>query len=113
MYKVEITECCLRDGFNSRTEHITETLDDARIFIEQTLDDLGIDPAKFYSRHRSVAKGTMKGVKLFWSPKPGTRHYLFINVYEWVSFATMKPLLSDSDGELDGQLNLFNSEEEE
>lgn len=82
MYKIEINECCLRDGFNCRKDFTVNTLEDAKCFIEEMLEDLNIDPAKFYSRHRSVARGTMKGVKLFWSPQPGIRHYLFINVYE-------------------------------
>lgn len=93
MFKIEITECCLRDGFNSHHVKVVDTFEDAQCYIEEMLQDLNIDPAKFYSRHRSVAKGTMKGIKLFWSPKPGTRHYLFINVYDWVSFAGNKPLL--------------------
>jgi len=82
MYKIEINECCLRDGFNCRKDFTVETLEDAKSFVEEMLEDLNIDPAKFYSRHRSVARGTLKGIKLFWSPKPGTRHYLFINIYE-------------------------------
>ena len=93
MYKIEINECCLRDGYNNRVDKIVDTLEDAQIYIEQLCEDLNIDPVKFYSRHRSVARGTMKGVKLFWSPKPGTRHYLFINVYEWKSFKDLKVLL--------------------
>ena len=73
--KVEITEVCLKNGY-------AETVEDAEAKVLEMLEDLNIDTAKFYSRHRSVKKGTLQGVKLFWNPSPGVRHYLFIKIYE-------------------------------
>jgi hypothetical protein len=80
--KVEITEVCLKNGYNSRIDFYAETVEDAVFKVIEMLEDLNIDTAKFYSRHRSVQKGTLAGVKLFWNPEPGTRHYLFIKIYE-------------------------------
>jgi hypothetical protein len=80
--KVEITEVCLKNGYNSRIDFYAETVEDAVFKVIEMLEDLNIDTAKFYSRHRSVEKGTLAGVKLFWNPAPGIRHYLFIKIYE-------------------------------
>lgn len=82
MYKVEITECSLRTGYNARFDCYQETLQEAEGFVLNFLKKRNIDTAKFYSRHRSVARGTMEGIKLFWSPAPGIRYYVFINILE-------------------------------
>lgn len=82
MYKVEITECSLRTGYNARFDCYQETLQEAEGFVLNFLEKRNIDVAKFYSRHRSVARGTMEGIKLFWSPAPGIRYYVFINILE-------------------------------
>ena len=82
MYKVEITECCLRTGYNARFDSYHSMLHEAEARVEQFLADRHIDIAKFYSRHRMLNRGTAEGIKLFWSPCAGTRYYLFINILE-------------------------------
>lgn len=82
MYKVEITECSLRTGYNARFDSYHETLQEAEGFVLNFLKNRNIDTAKFYSRHRSLVRGTVEGIKLFWSPVPGTRYYVFINILE-------------------------------
>ena len=80
--KVEITEVCLKNGYNARIDFYAEDIEDAEAKVLEMLEDLNIDTAKFYSRHRSVARGTAEGIKLFWSPAPGIRYYVFINILE-------------------------------
>jgi hypothetical protein len=82
MYKVEITECSLRTGYNARFDSYHSALYEAEERVAQFLADRHIDIAKFYSRHRSLVRGTVEGIKLFWSPASGIRYYLFINILE-------------------------------
>lgn len=82
MYKVEITECSLRTGYNARFDSYHPALHEAEARVEQFLADRHIDISKFYSRHRMCTRGTAEGIKLFWSPAPGIRYYVFINILE-------------------------------
>ena len=82
MYKVEITECSLRTGYNARFDSYHETLQEAEGKVKNFLTDRNIDVAKFYSRHRMCMRGTAEGIKLFWNPCVGTRYYVFINILE-------------------------------
>ena len=82
MYKVEITECSLRTGYNARFDSYHSALHEAEARVEQFLTDRHIDTAKFYSRHRMCTRGTAEGIKLFWSPGTGIRYYVFINILE-------------------------------
>jgi hypothetical protein len=39
-----------------------------------------MDIEKIYSRYRSVSRGTAQGVKVFYSPEPGIRIYVWIDL---------------------------------
>ena len=82
MYKLELTETCLRDGFNRRLDDTFETLTDLERALHVYCMDRGIDPDKIKSRYRSVQRGTASGVKVFFNPQPGIRIYVWINIYE-------------------------------
>ena len=82
MYKVEITECSLRTGYNARFDSYHETLQEAEGRVKNFLTDRNIDVSKFYSRHRMRKNRTAEGTKLFWKPCVGTRYYVFINILE-------------------------------
>lgn len=82
MYKVEITETCLRDGYNKRFDRYIDDLQSLKVHLANFCTARNIDPNKITSRFKSVERGTAKGVKLFYTPQPGVRIYVWINVYE-------------------------------
>lgn len=82
IYKVEITECCLRTGYNCRFDTYFPTLYEAHEHVENFLTKRKIPLEKYYRKHKMCTRGTAEGIKVFWSPYSGTRYYLFINVFE-------------------------------
>lgn len=80
-YKVEITETCLRDGYHQRFDRLCGNYVDMRHYLETFCTQRGIEVDKITSRYRSIERGTAKGVKLFYTPQPGIRIYVWINVY--------------------------------
>lgn len=82
MYKLELTETCLRDGYNKRMDDYFDSLPELERSLESYCLQRGIDPDKIKSRYRSVERGTMRGVKVFFNPQPGIRIYVWINIYE-------------------------------
>lgn len=82
MYKLELTETCLRDGYNKRFDDTFDSLSEVERSLYSYCMQRGIDPDKIKSRYKSVCKGTARGVKLFYTPQPGIRIYVWINIYE-------------------------------
>jgi DNA polymerase/3'-5' exonuclease PolX len=82
MYKVEVTETCLKTGYNARLDYIALDKTDVDRYLKDLCDSAGIDPKKLESKYKSLKKGTVEGIKLFYNPEPGRRNYLWITVYE-------------------------------
>lgn len=85
MVQVQIVTTCLANGFSSVKEARYDTPEKARKALETYLD--GLDQGlvkKFDSAQRRVRKGTSEGIKIFYSPQRGIRHYLWIKVYQTV-----------------------------
>lgn len=78
-----VATTCLADGYNDIKVYDFEThlYEEALQQFEDTL--LNIDaslPQKFRSALKRTRKGTLKGIKIFYTVKPGIRHYLWIKI---------------------------------
>lgn len=82
MYKVEITETCLKDGYNQRFDMFCADMAGVNSYLHAFCYARGLDVEKIHSRFRMIERGTAKGVKLFYTPEPGIRMYVWINIYE-------------------------------
>lgn len=80
-YKVEITETCLRNGYNQRFDRLCGNYMDMKYYLDNFCAQRGIDYNKIISRYRSMERGTSKGCKVFYTPQPGIRIYVWINIY--------------------------------
>lgn len=80
-YKVEITETCLRDGYHQRFDRLCGNYVDMYNYLSTFCEQRGIELSKITSRYRSIERGTAKGVKVFYTPQPGIRIYVWINIY--------------------------------
>lgn len=80
-YKVEITETCLRNGYNHRFDKVCDNYNDMRKYLDAFCEARGIAFDKIISRYRSMERGTAQGCKVFYTPEPGIRVYVWINIY--------------------------------
>lgn len=79
-YNLRLIETCLRTGYHKVIENTFDTYDAMKEFLSEFCKDRGLELSRIYSRYRSVAKGTAEGVKVFYSPEPGTRIYVWIEL---------------------------------
>lgn len=81
MINITITTTCLANGFNDTVIAKYDDAEAARraleVYLEQIHEGLF---KKFLSAQKRVRKGTSKGIKIFYSPEPGIRHYFWIKV---------------------------------
>lgn len=80
IYRLRLIETCLRNGYHNVIEASFNSYDGAKSYLKAYCHDKSLDITKIYSRYKSVAKGTAEGVKVFYSPKPGIRIYVWIDL---------------------------------
>lgn len=81
MVKIKIVTTCLYNGFSNILDAEYKTQEEAKKALDVYLSSLNAElPKKFRSAQKRVAKGTSKGVKIFYSPEVRVRHYLWITI---------------------------------
>ena len=80
IYHLRLIETCLRNGFHSIRELSFESYEEVVNYLTEYCNDRNMDIKSIQSRYRSVARGTAQGVKVFYSPKPGIRIYVWIDL---------------------------------
>lgn len=87
MFKLEITETCLRNGYNKRFDEDFESVSELEKALCAFCKQRGIDDEKIKSRYRSVKRGMAEGVKVFYNPEPGVRIYVWIKIFGELEYA--------------------------
>ena len=79
-YHLRLIETCLRNGYHKVHNLSFESYEEVIEYLKHYCEDVHMDIEKIYSRYRSVARGTAQGVKVFYSPEPGIRIYVWIDL---------------------------------
>ena len=87
MFKLEITETCLRNGCNKRFDNYFSSKAELDLYLKAFCSTRGIDDEKIKSRYRSVKRGTAEGIKVFYNPEPGVRIYVWIKIFGELEYA--------------------------
>lgn len=79
-YNLRLIETCLRNGYHDVKELSFEDYEEVLNYLTEYCNDRNMDVSKIFSRYKSVARGTAMGVKVFYTPKPGIRIYVWIDL---------------------------------